>query len=279
MGLRRELRNPWVVAQIITVILAIAWAQPAPAQGCPEIILSRVGDKSAMLGWTMHQNEFEIDDFGGYRVWMREVWKGDEFTLLREYRLGEDDPDASGYWIFPEFYEEALVCTLYLPDFPDSCAHEPIAGVRRDSAAIFQNAFPYEFSVTAFAESDPNAVNYDCLDANRTGIVYPRVGVRSSLDAVKCIPNPYRASADWEYGGQRRVVFVGLPSEATIRIYTTALTHVVTLEHPEESGVETDQRSWDLKNKDGDEVAPGVYLYQVDAGSLGSIEGKVMIIK
>ena len=279
MGLRRELRNPWVVAQIITVILAIAWAQPAPAQGCPEIILFRVGDKSVFMGWTMHQNEYEIDDFGGYRVWMREVWKGDEFTLLREYVLGETDPDAAGYWMFPEFFEEALVCTLYLEDFPDSCAHEPIAGVRRDSADIFQNAFPYQFSVTAFSESDPNAVNYECLEANQTDIVYPRVGARSNLNAVKCIPNPYRASADWEHGGQRRVVFVGLPAEATIRIYTTSLTHVVTLEHPQIEDGETDQCSWDLRNKDEDEVAPGVYLYQVDAGSIGSTEGKVMIIK
>jgi hypothetical protein len=284
MGLRRELRNPWVVAQIIAVILAVAWAPLAQALECPDRIVYRVGDKFAFMGWTMHENEYDIDDFGGYRLWMREAWKSDDdspenFTLVREYILGEDNPAAPGYWIFPEFYEEALVCTLYLEDYPDSCAHEPIAGVRRDSARMFQNAFPYEFSVTAFSASDPQANDYECLERNRTGIVYPRVGPRSDLDSVMCLPNPYRASADWEYGGQRRVVFVGLPEKATIRIYTTSLEHVITLEHPEEPGVETDQRAWYLTNKDGDEVAAGVYLYQVDAGSLGSIEGKVMIIK
>jgi hypothetical protein len=171
------------------------------------------------------------------------------------------------------------VCTLWLEDYPDSCAHEPIQGVRRDSADIFQNAFPYEFSVTAFSASDPNATDYDCLEENRTGVIYPRAGTRSGLSEVRCIPNPYRASADWEYGGQRRVVFIGLPEKATIRIYTTSLSHVTTLEHPEVPGDVTDQRSWNLTNEDGDDVAPGVYLYQVDAGSLGSIEGKVMIIK
>jgi hypothetical protein len=279
MGLRRELRNPRVVAPIIAVVLTVAWASFSAALECPEVILLRLGDKFAFMGWTMHENEYDVEDFGGYQLWMREAWKGDEFTLVRKYELGQDNPNAAGYWIFPEFYEEALVCTLWLEDYPDSCAHDPIEGVRRDSAAIFQNAFPYEFSVTAFSESDPDAIDYECLEANRTGIVYPRVGPRSDLSSVRCLPNPYRASADWEYGGQRRVVFVGLPDEATIRIYTTSLDHVITLKHPEVSGEELDQRSWNLTNEDGDEVAPGVYLYQVDAGSLGSIEGKVMIIK
>jgi hypothetical protein len=285
MGLRRELRNPWVVAQIIAVILVAAWASPAPAQGCPDRIVYRVGDKFAFMGWTMHENEYDIEDFGGYRLWMLEVWKHEDhappedFSLVREYVLGEDNPFAAGYWIFPEFYEEAPVCTLWVPGYPDSCAHEPIAGVRRDSAQMFQNAFPYEFSVTAFSASDPQANDFECLDRNRTGVVYPRVGPGSTLSSVKCLPNPYRASADWESGGERRVVFVGLPEKATIRIYTTSLAHVITLEHPEVPGTVTDQRSWKLLNKDDDPVAAGVYLYQVDAGSLGSIEGKVMIIK
>lgn len=288
MGLRRKLRNPWAVAQIIAVFLGIAWASSALAQYCPEVVLFRVGDKSGFIGWRMPENEDNLapspqhpeGDFGGYRIWMREVWKGDEFTLLREYRYNQHVPGANNNWDFPRnWFEEAPICTLWSEVYPDSCLVEPIRGVRRDSTDIFQNAFPYEFSVTAFLDSDPNAINYDCREANRTGVVYPRLGARSKLSGVKCIPNPYRASADWEYGGQRRVVFVGLPAKATIRIYTTSLDHVVTLEHPQTKDTGTDQCSWNLKNEDNEDVAPGVYLYQVDAGSLGSIESKMMIIK
>lgn len=274
MGLRREVRNPWVVAPILAAVLAIAWASVAPALDCPEVIVYRIGDKSAFVGWKMPENENDIDDFGGYRVWMREAWKGEEFSLVREYVLGENDPNAAGYWHFPEWYQEELV---YVDD-------EAIEGVRRDSADFFQNAFPYEFSVTAFPASDPQAVNYECMEANRTGILYPRAGTpdvdpvdpESALDHIQCIPNPYRASADWEFGGQRRVTFIGLPERALIRIYTTSASHVRTLEHVDG---ESDLEFWDLKNEDGEEVAPGVYLWSIEAGDLGTKAGKVMIIK
>ena len=100
----------------------------------------------------------------------------------------------------------------------------------------------------------------------------------NELDRIRVIPNPYRSSADWEYGGQRRVVFVGLPAAATIRIYTVSGTLVRTIVHDDP---ESDQESWDLRNSnsDGEEVAPGLYLWDVDAGDVGDIEGKMMIMR
>ncbi len=277
MRLRRKLRNPWMVAPIAAVILAIAWACVAAALDCPEVIVNRVGNKFVFIGWKMPESEYDVEDFGGYRLWMREVWKGGEFSLVREYVLGEDNPAAAGYWHFPEWYEEAWVCTLVVLDSAgeDSCAAW-VRGVRRDSASIFQNAFPYQFSVTAFSASDPQAVNYDCREDNLTEIVYPRVGTSNNLLSVRVIPNPYRAEADWEYGGQRRVVFIGLPERAKIRIYTVAADLVRTLIHEDD---ESDIEPWDLKNDAGEEVAPGVYVFLVESEGLGSIEGKVMIIK
>jgi hypothetical protein len=263
----RELRNTWAVALILTASVVLGLVSSAAAVPCPEVVFARVGDKSAAIGWTLGVEESEIDDFGGYRVWMREVWKHpgegiESFTLVREYVYGETNPAAAGYWPFGPYYEEP---------------------VRADSAMMFQNAFPYEFAVSAFSESDPNTVNYDCIEATRTGVIYPRFGVENDLKSVKCIPNPYRDSADWEYGGNRRVAFVGLPERATIRIYTVAADLVRVLEHDDP---ESDQEFWNLKNDDGDEVAPGVYIYQVvqrDPRSpgtiLNTIESKVMIIK
>ena len=283
MRLRRKLRNPWAVAPIAAAILAIAWACVAVALDCPEIIVDRVGDKFAFMGWKMPESEYDVEDFGGYRLWMREVWKGGEFSLVREYVLGEDNPEAAGYWHFPEWYEEAWVCTLWVLDSAgeDSCVVNDtidawVRGVRRDSATIFQNAFPYQFSVTAFSASDPQTVNYDCREDNLTEIVYPRVGTSGNLLSVRVIPNPYRAAADWEHGGQRRVVFIGLPEKAKIRIYTVAADLVRTLIHEDD---ESDIEPWDLKNDAGEEVAPGVYIFQVESEGLGSKDGKVMIIK
>ena len=285
MRLRRELRNPSVVAPIVAVLLAVIWASCAGAVPCPEMVFLRVGDRSAVMGWTMGIDEHEIEDFGGYRLWKREVWMDpdavldpdavpswESFSLVREYVLDEDNPFASGYWGFPAFWDEDPVCVEWIGTECDSF----VQGVRRDSAAIFQNAFPYEFAVTAFSASDPQAVNDTCIIITRTGLVYPRVGTRDDLSAVRCIPNPYRASADWEYDGQRRVAFIGLPETAKIRIYTVAADLVRTLEHKD---IDSDIKFWDLENENGDKVAPGVYIYHVESDGLGSIEGKVMIIK
>lgn len=259
MSSRREFRNPLAVAPFVAVLLVVVWASAACAVECPEVVFFRVDSQFMAMGWTMGIGEHEIDDFGGYRVWMREVWKNpdpsaESFSLLREYVLGEDDPAAAGYWPFGPYYEQPT---------------------RADSAAIFQNSFPYEFAVTAFSASDPHAVNHACIESTRTGVLYPRVGTRGDLKAVRCIPNPYRGAADWEYGGQRRVTFIGLPERATIRIYTVSADHVRTLDHADAA---SDLEFWDLRNSDGEDVAPGVYMYQVESQG-ETIEGKVMIIK
>ncbi len=264
MRLRRKLRNPWAVAPIVAVLLAVVWASCAGAVPCPERVFFRVGDKFVAIGWTMGQDEHEIDDFGGYRLWMREVWRNPDeswqsFSLVCEYVLDEDDPAAAGYWPFAEYWAQ--------PTRSDSTGPDTFQVL---------NAFPYEFAVTAFSASDPQAINDACFDSTRTDVVYPRVGTRGNLLSVRCIPNPYRAAADWEYDGQRRVVFIGLPERAKIRIYTVAADLVRTLIH---NDAESDIEPWDLKNDAGVEVAPGVYVFQVEAEGLGSKDGKVMIIK
>ena len=71
------------------------------------------------------------------------------------------------------------------------------------------------------------------------------------------------------------MTFIGLPETATIAIYTVSADHVRTLRHQD---AESDLEFWDLKNSDGEEVAPGVYMYHVESGGK-SVEGKVMIIK
>jgi hypothetical protein len=53
--------------------------------------------------------------------------------------------------------------------------------------------------------------------------------------------------------------------------------HITTLEHtsPQLDGSE----SWDLKTKEGLDVAPGIYIYHVDAPAVGEKIGKFALIK
>ncbi len=236
------------------VVLLFVFASVAAADLCPRVKFIALDDKTIEIGWTLGVDERNVEDFGGYRVWVREVWNSEDFGLAREYVWGETDTSAAGYWNFEPFY---------------------IDSVRVFRNTNYQNAFPYMLSVTAFEEGIA-AVNDSCLAANASSIVSPRVGQQTQLSKIQPIPNPYRSSADWEYGGERRIIFVGLPGKVTIRIYTPAGKLVRTMSHDDPSN---DQTSWDLRNSDGEEVAPGVYVWSAEAEGIGTAAGKMMVIK
>lgn len=108
---------------------------------------------------------------------------------------------------------------------------------------------------------------------------------KSQFDAEKpyVVPNPYVASASFEPErfavsgrGVRRMEFRNIPQSAIIRIYTIKGELVKMLEH---DGLNTGMVPWDLRSKDNLEVAPGLYLYHVDAGDLGTFVDKFAIIK
>ncbi|MBP9212390.1 MAG: hypothetical protein KBF97_06285, partial [Bacteroidetes bacterium] len=102
-------------------------------------------------------------------------------------------------------------------------------------------------------------------------------------DGPYVVPNPYVGAASFEpapFGvqgrGDRRVEFRNLPQNSTVRIYTVRGELVQTLT---QDGSMTGVIPWDLRTKDNLDVAPGLYIYQVDAGSTGSSIGKFAIIK
>ncbi|ARA92837.1 hypothetical protein AWN76_006430 [Rhodothermaceae bacterium RA] len=97
------------------------------------------------------------------------------------------------------------------------------------------------------------------------------------------VPNPYVASASFEPErfavsgrGVRRMEFRAIPAGASIRIYTVRGELVRVLHH---DGGTTGMVPWDLRTKDNLDVAPGLYVFHVDAGDLGQYVGKFAIIK
>jgi len=97
------------------------------------------------------------------------------------------------------------------------------------------------------------------------------------------VPNPYVGSASFEPQrfavsgrGERRLEFRGLPPKCSIRIYTVTGKLVQTLVH---DGSNEGYVSWDLRTKDDLDVAPGLYIFHVDGGALGTHIGKFAIIK
>ncbi|MGA7306878.1 MAG: hypothetical protein WBW88_18540 [Rhodothermales bacterium] len=108
---------------------------------------------------------------------------------------------------------------------------------------------------------------------------------KSEFDAQEpyVVPNPYVASASFEPErfavsgrGERRLEFRAIPVDATIRIYNLRGELVRELH---QDGQLTGIVPWDLRSKDNLEVAPGLYIFHVDAGELGEHVGKFAIIK
>ncbi len=103
-------------------------------------------------------------------------------------------------------------------------------------------------------------------------------------DDVRVVPNPYLAAASWEPvnrfasgRGERRVDFIHLPPDCKIRIYTIRGDHIQTLEH--DGNIFDGTVSWDLRTKEGLDIAYGIYIYHIDAGDSGETVGKLAVVK
>ena len=97
------------------------------------------------------------------------------------------------------------------------------------------------------------------------------------------VPNPYVGAASFEPErfavtgrGERRMEFRGLPPYAIIRIYTVLGNLVQTLHH---DGSTAGYVPWNLRTKDNLDVAPGLYVFHVEAAGYDSYIGKFAIVK
>jgi len=112
---------------------------------------------------------------------------------------------------------------------------------------------------------------------------FNREKATSDLNKIAVVPNPYVGAASWEPQtssvgrGERRIYFINLPGECTIRIYTVSGHLVQTIEHsaPNSNG----QEAWSLVSQDGMDIAYGIYVFHVDAPGIGKKIGRFAVIK
>ena len=95
---------------------------------------------------------------------------------------------------------------------------------------------------------------------------------KNDLSGVHTVPDPYYVKSAYEASTEQKVLkFVGLPQRAIIRIYSVSGVLVRMLEH-DGSRYSSTSRSqgsefdWDLRNRNNQVVASGVYFYHVEAG-------------
>ena len=111
-----------------------------------------------------------------------------------------------------------------------------------------------------------------------------QIGLKTDIDdddlsKISVVPNPYFSHSRFDETATSRLMwFTHLPTLCDISIYTVSGELVTILEHNDEfSG----QESWDLRSGNGDEVAPGLYIYRVEAGNDDEFKhiGKFAIVR
>ncbi len=128
-----------------------------------------------------------------------------------------------------------------------------------------------------------NPTRFDRYRFTIDGGVFDNEKAKLKMRDIYVVPDPYVVSNNfetiYELAGfsQRRVDFVNLPPQCTIKIFTTGGKLVKTIEHS--SNVDFSRRSWDLTTEDGPEVAFGIYFFVVESKELGISRGKFAVIK
>ncbi len=92
------------------------------------------------------------------------------------------------------------------------------------------------------------------------------VAVKSLLEDVRVVPNPYYAFSKYERSQLQTIVKItNLPQACKIKIFNLSGTLVRTYTKDSDEP----SQNWDLKNANGTPVASGVYIIHIDAGDLG----------
>lgn len=112
-------------------------------------------------------------------------------------------------------------------------------------------------------------VNYDVVNQVNTA-------TNKDLKQVHTVPDPYYVTNEYETTTDSKIIkFVNLPKDAIIRIYSSSGVLVTLLEHhSDQNGGAED---WDVRNRNEQFVASGVYFYHVESGDATRI-GKMTIV-
>jgi len=98
---------------------------------------------------------------------------------------------------------------------------------------------------------------------------------KENINKISVFPNPYfGGNSIREPGEQNYVRFTGLPTKATIRIYTLAGLFVRSIE---KDGI-NQYMDWNLKTENGASVASGIYIAYIDMPGIGEKILKLAVV-
>jgi hypothetical protein len=136
---------------------------------------------------------------------------------------------------------------------------------------------PYVYRRESFWPAPLTATGVEVVAALE-GVGEVRTASASDLARVHPVPDPYydridAGAADLPPG----ITFVNLPTEATIRIYSSSGVLIRVLRH--QSAQLSGAATWDLRSRSDREVASGVYFYHVTATGGATTIGRLAVVR
>lgn len=188
-----------------------------------------------------------------------------------------------GYQVLAEIYDQGFD-QVWNPEQRDyiSIVDIPYDGSPHPEAFPAYHSWFFRFAITdtGYVTGDVFTVTGAPVNGPDDIFVFKTDGVnevnaRAELGRIKVVPDPYIVHATWESNkNEKKLQFIHLPENCTIRIYTLGGDLVRTLEHNDGTGT----ADWNLLSRDGLDISPGIYIYSVES-EYGSRLGRFAVIK
>ena len=208
------------------------------------------------------------------------VWDPDEPILIQPY----DGNAQQAPYMFIRFYQDSL----------DITSTVTIDTLITETDTTYTEVVTYDTAMVDIVHAKMGDVyrlatyrpfsKSDTYEFTTTQSRVNKDSAKTQLNDIAVVPNPYVVAPSWEPRhvftsgrGPRKLDFINLPSECTIKIFTLSGYLVDTIEH--QSGFESGVASWNLLSKDDLEIAYGIYIYHIDAPGIGETTGKFAVIK
>jgi len=248
-----------------------------------------------------------LEDFEGFHIWRSINKNGSDMEIIGEVskqeafkgrQTGGSLPDSVYFydivptlrtkspWISPFGSIDCLGTTIDLDLESDEFFWFDCNGT---------NGFTYYYGVTTFdrsynvASGTQGLTKFDHCTPSE-GVPYPckdelvpvalAVDPQSDLYNVYVVPNPVRTGSsrlttdNYHNFPDGRVRFVNLPTKCIIKIFTVSGDLVWTKDHNDSTG----NVEWDTRNYSEEDVASGVYVYRIEAGS-NAVYGRIVVIR
>ena len=196
------------------------------------------------------------------------TYGGAPYDSSKTYNEGTYVRDSGGLWVASGSISPYTEPTLWIDNNNDGINDNP-----------WKPSYPWEDGDELLIEPTNWYADGDAWIAD-----FSQIGLKTDineddLSKISVVPNPYFSHSRFDETATSRLMwFTHLPTLCDISIFTISGELVTTLEHNSEfSG----QESWDLRSGNGDEVAPGLYIYTVEAGNDDKFKhiGKFAIVR